>query len=471
MKLQANNYLANFFVGKMLYRTVIACLLIPLLFSATAGSGPAPAQAYADPGTIAYVRDNDTTGDEIRLIEPDGSNDRLLWRTSVPDLPELYQISELAWNPAATELAFASRHEEACSFYNSDIYTIRSDGSGYRRVTAPPACGQRGGLPTGTVNVYLDNWTGTNGPFVVYFQGAPRAQTITLAPGSTAKVTFTNVADYGNFDQWAVVILGQERYTSISGNANVIPGGTVDTDGYLDIGSFVSTTWGWTSPTWRSDGSELSFAFDGTPYSIPPSSTAPGMIGSYLFDILPVNFPSWASLFAWAPAGPRANQVLYGAWPPDLSGTHIYLGTPHSTSPGNELIDIGEGLGQALLGLAWLPDSSGFLYSQTEGFNAYANIFEYSFDTGTSTRLTDFTSGYPWGLTISPDGTQVVYEYQATGDWMDLIKDIDLWRMDRSGNGQTTLFVENARAPAWSPASLPGPIEYDHFVFMPMVLR
>ena len=70
--------------------------------------------------------------------------------------------------------------------------------------------------------------------------------------------------------------------------------------------------------------------------------------------------------------------------------------------------------------MAWLPDSSGFLYSQTESFNEYANIFKYSFATGTITRLTNNTSGYPRRLSVSPDGAHIVYEYQSKGDWMDL---------------------------------------------------
>ena len=84
-------------------------VLLSIVFSAAAGISQPPARANADPGTIAYVRYNETTGDEIRLVEPDGSNDRLLWRTNKPDLPELYQVSALAWNPSASELAFASR--------------------------------------------------------------------------------------------------------------------------------------------------------------------------------------------------------------------------------------------------------------------------------------------------------------------------------------------------------------------------
>jgi len=448
-------------------------LVIIMLAALLALGGLTPAQTYADPGTIAYVRPNDTTGDEIRLIEPDGSNDRLLWRTNVPDLPELEQISGLAWQPAASELAFASRHEEACSMYSSDVYSIHADGSGYRRVTAPPACGAKGGLPTGTVNVYIANYTDTNGPFVVYFEGAPGPKSITLAPGNSTIVTFTNVADYGSFKQWGVVIFGLVRFFSVTGNADVLPGTTVNTGSTISMWEGY-TSWGWTSPTWRSDGNQISYVFNGTtPYSSPASSTAPGGIGSYFFNILPVDLPSWIDHFTWAPAGTRQDQVLYTGWAYDNDGwlkEYIFVGTTGSTSPGEALFETGDGVGHTILGLAWLPDSSGFLYSQTEGFNEYANIFKYSFATGTSTRLTDFTSGYTHRMSISPDGAQVVFEYQASGEWTDLYIDIDLWMMDRYGNGQT-LFVQDARAPAWSPAALPEPVVYDHFVFLPSVIK
>jgi len=455
---------------KLYSRIVLASLIALTLFSASVTGETVPANAYTDSGTIAYVRSNDATGDEIRLIESNGTNDRLLWNTKIP-LNGVQQISALTWHPDSNELAFTSRHEEACSFYNSDVYAIHTDGSGYRRITAPPACNKSNGLPTGTVNVYLYNWTNSSGPFYVYFEGAPGPKTITLTPGATAMVIFTNVADFGSFKQWGVVVFGEYRFTSVTGNADVLPGQTVDTGGYITM-SYGSTTWGWTSPTWSSDGSEISYVFDGlTPHSIPASSTAPGMIGGTLFNVPIDAFPYSPEYLSWAPAGPRANQLLYGAWAQDYSSQYIYLGTSGSTSPGDALVNVDqEDLGHILLGLAWLPDSSGFLYSKTEGWSDYANIYQYTFATGTSTRLTDFTSGYPRRLAISPDGANVVYEYQATGDWSDLYLDLDLWMMDRNGNGHT-LFIQDARAPAWSLQMVPPPVIMDKKVFLPFVRR
>ena len=72
------------YARNMTCRIGMACILIFLLFSTTKGAGLTPVQAQVDPGTIAYVRPS-ATGDEIRLIEPDGSADRLLWKTNVPE--------------------------------------------------------------------------------------------------------------------------------------------------------------------------------------------------------------------------------------------------------------------------------------------------------------------------------------------------------------------------------------------------
>ena len=49
--------------------------------------------ARAQKGTIAYVHD----GTEIRLIDPDGANDRRLW--THPDLKKALGIDSLAWSP------------------------------------------------------------------------------------------------------------------------------------------------------------------------------------------------------------------------------------------------------------------------------------------------------------------------------------------------------------------------------------
>jgi hypothetical protein len=58
-------------------------------------------------GTIAYIRG----GTEIRLIEPDGKNDRRLW--THPDASFNLALNDLAWRPDGKELAFSSSHASA----------------------------------------------------------------------------------------------------------------------------------------------------------------------------------------------------------------------------------------------------------------------------------------------------------------------------------------------------------------------
>jgi hypothetical protein len=411
------------------------------------------------------------TGDEIHLIEPDGTGDRLVWRTGVAGVETTADVSQLAWRPDASELAFASRHEEACSFYNADIYVVRADGSGYRRVTSPPACGQRGGLPTGTVNVTIENWTNVSGPFVVYFEGAPAPQSTVVAPGNTATLTFANVADYGNFSQWAVVIFGEDRFTSVSGNANVQPGAVVNTGTIPMWGS--STRWGFRSPTWRSDGARLGFVFgSGTFYSTDPANSAPGNVGTYMLGGTagqPAGMPLGPDMLIYAPVASRLNQALYTGWVFG-AGTAILLVSEGSSTPGDVVVQVDQGDGTTVLGMAWLPDGSGFLYSATEQFGALSNIFEYRFATQQVTRVTNNASGYTRGLSVSPDGQQIVFEFQANGDWMDLNPAIDL-RIIRGDPANPDLLVTNGRAPEWSPQAVPQPPVLDKHVYLPALAR
>src|SRR5690242_21783139 len=87
---------------------------------------------HAQTGTIAYVKGEK----EIRLIDANGSNDKLLWTHK--DAQLYAGISELAWSPDASQLAFSSGHAAVVSLYHSDIYSIKSDGSGFRKITNSP---------------------------------------------------------------------------------------------------------------------------------------------------------------------------------------------------------------------------------------------------------------------------------------------------------------------------------------------
>lgn len=102
-------------------------------------------------GTVAYIRDST----EIRLIDPDGANDRRLW--THPDAKKALGIDYLAWRPDGKELAFSSKHAAAASLYDADLYVVRPDGSGFRKLTNAPDRAEFTRFPKGNVSVTLRN--------------------------------------------------------------------------------------------------------------------------------------------------------------------------------------------------------------------------------------------------------------------------------------------------------------------------
>ena len=132
-------------MGDTITRATLLILAALILFSSTY------AQQRPGGGTIAYVRD----GTEIRLIDPDGTNDRRLW--THPDAKKQLGIDSLAWRPDAKELAFSSRHAAASSLYDADLYVVRPDGSGLRKLTNAPDRAEFTKFPKGTVSVTFRN--------------------------------------------------------------------------------------------------------------------------------------------------------------------------------------------------------------------------------------------------------------------------------------------------------------------------
>ena len=129
-------------------------------------------------------------GSEIRLIESTGANDRKIW--SHPDAKERFGIFDLAWRPDGKELAFSSGHENMFSIYHADLYCIRPDGSGYRKITNAPDYKSLGKFKKGTVTITLRNnqpiysqAQSSAGVFTVYMAGAEAPQGIVLPPGAT----------------------------------------------------------------------------------------------------------------------------------------------------------------------------------------------------------------------------------------------------------------------------------------------
>jgi hypothetical protein len=455
---------------------ILLAALVGLLVSlfTVAPVVPQPVAAGSSgPGTIAYVRAD--TWDDIRLVEPDGDNDRLLWTHGQSDPDEVYAIWSLAWRPDAGELAFASTHELGCSLHHSDIYAVAVNGGNYRRLTQAPDCASLANYPKGTVRVPVTNNSLFGEPvdIFLYFQGAPGVQQVSLPPGGSSIVTFHNVADFG--DGWlqvAVAIKGHNRYIHFETAVDVKAGETVTT-ATAHVSEPFAPGFEPRSPTWRSDSSKVGFVFSFHElYGIEPQPQ-PLTFGEPLTEVGAQDQLNFINHLAYGPTPARANQLLHdGVEVFDSVG--IYLTSEGSATLGEQLVTYD--FFEAILGLAWLPDGSGFVYAVTEGDyfseDRGANLFEYNFATGQKQRLTNFSGEFAGPLSIAPDGQQIVFERAATmAEFGYDLVDPDLWIVNRDGSG-LRLLVENGRTPAWSPGDIQAPPpEHSFHLYLPMVLR
>lgn len=462
MNTQTRKNSANISFVKAFSRIILACLLVLVLFSAMAGNGSIPVQASVDSGVIAYVKGSTNN---IHLISPDGTGDRVLWTH-----PELFKdmAYELAWRPDGRELAFTSGHEQGCSWYDSDVYIIGNNGTGYRRVTNSPACAVFAGLPKGSVTVNVNNTT--TSLVWAYVQGAPEVKAV-LA-GSSGTLTFNNVADFGpGVLQPSIGIYGQYRIRSSPPYADVQPGKTV-AGGILIFTSNSSISgFGAGKVSWKADGSALAYGMrSSSGITQIPANPSYGAIGVDL----PVVEKASPNMVAWGPTPATKDQYLYHSrmhvLKNDVGG--FYLNTVGDTSGGTHLVLIPDYSGQIAHDIEWLPDGSGFLFTLTftqfppEIPGNYSDIFEYNFAARRITRLTslrcDSVNGGAEGLSISPDGQQVVFERIRS----DLLNPSpSLWIMNRNGSNLYKL-ADDAGRPAWG--RTPAPLAYR--MFLPSVL-
>jgi TolB protein len=419
---------------------LLVCALGALSPAMSLPASPAWAQMAA--GTIAYT--SATTGDEIRLINADGTNDRRIWAHGLPDPHEAYHIYNMAWRPDGNELAFASTHENWCSINYSDVFSVAPDGSRYRRISQAPACGALAGYPKGSVQIPVSNNSVFGSSFTgfVYFQGAPSVQQVSLPAGGSTILTFHNVADFGaEFLQVAAFIDGANRQYDVSTAVDVQAGGTVRT-ATLSVYPPNNNGLEPRSPTWRNDGARLGYAYGYRSLYGITANPDPVEFGRPL--IHSSTGPSFVEYMAYGPTLAQANQILYQGYG---DGDSIYLVTEGSMSDGEILVSSEVGF---FRGLAWLPDGSGFVYALEE-YEEYeltrANLFAYSFAAQQSTRLTNFASAFAGQLSVSPDGEQIVFEYTASRDET---ATTDLWLVNRDGSNPH-LLVANGSAPAWQP--------------------
>jgi WD40-like Beta Propeller Repeat len=389
--------------------------------------------------SIAYVRG----GTEIRLIEPDGSNDRRLW--THPDAKPELGINGVAWRPDHKELAFSSGHAAVSSLFHADLYAIQPDGSGFRKLTNPPDRIEFARFPKGSVSVTVSNdqplykqTQASAGIFIVYVAGADEPQQITVPPGSAKTLVFKSVADFGNKAQAVVAAYGAFRWfipgvDVQAGRMVKAPNFSITGDGIEYFGAF--------RPIWRRDGSRISYRTGVCTLGSVPVNPPVGEFSST--SLFGGKSPLGSCTWDWGPTPALENQLLYTE---NASGdSSIYRITEGGTAPGTKLVPYSDIEYQILLDLHWLPDGSGFLYSNQTLLRDSANIFRYDFNSKKVSQVTRLENEFARNFSISPDGKWIVFERAKT---LDKDQEADLW-IARIDGGDMKLLVRNGFEPSW----------------------
>jgi len=339
------------------------------------------------------------------------------------------------------------------SLYHADLYGIRPDGSGLRKITNTPDYNSLKTYKKGGVTITLKNLQysfqqaqSSTGIFTVYVVGADKPQQVLLPPGSVKTIVFNNVADFGDHAQPVVAIYGQIRWV-MPGVDVVAEKNTkasdfqISGDGYEYYGAF--------RPVWKSDGSQLSYR-DGN-CVVKTVSASPG-IGVGFKPLFGEKGPPSACYWDWGPTAALANQVLYYVdASEETSG--FYLRQEGETTKQRKPLYLSP---YGAYDLKWLPDGSGFLYSKNywreSDYKRVANLFRYDIASKKHTQLTNLNDGYARQFSVSPSGNWLVYEKcQVDEDKSESLDftSADLWIISTKGTGDR-LLVKNAMAPSWS---------------------
>jgi len=384
-------------------------------------------------GAIAYVRGKA----EIRLINPDGSNDHRVWALPDPSQAATLGITGLAWRPDGGEIAFTSGHEATLSFYESDVWAVTPDGTKLRKLTNAPAYVDLAKYPKGTVTVTVQrsasdvSGPAASGVYIVYVVGAASPQSVTLAPGGSKALTFTDVADLGDIVQPVVAMYASYRWIS---SAVEVHAGTTTAAPTLTISGIDVQNFGAYAPGWRSDHSKIGYILgDCAGIWAVTANSAPNLGGDHLGPTDGVDTCSWD----WSPAAGSASQILHGSSFDDPNIYRITEGGSRSTvtTRSNMIVDV-----------RWLPDASGMLFVETDDFYASSNVYRYDFASGTTTQLTFYENEVVRGIAVSPDGQKVVLEHATS--LFDQSQQGDLYVMNVDGSN-LHLLVANGQTPSW----------------------
>ncbi len=432
--------------------------------------------------TIAYVSSS-LNKKSIRLIQSDGSNDRLLW--TVPDNQFISpRIGSLVWRPDGTELLFDSDHSFGMSYYGRDLYAITADSGYLRKITNPPEPRYLEAYPKGGVKFSSQNWLGKGSNFWAYVEGSRTNVTWLSASTQTWTLTFADIADFGDgIRQYAVVgYMGYNRRRmcryDLAGMADIVPGETVEiAQDFNAWGHMFQHCVMALEPSWSGDGEKILF-------------TVVSGMDQYSDGISRSDYENYDIRISDSenlPPGNRGVRVgmferSYSSDPKriKLSSTEeenillvihnfhadrIYISStsdPDIDSPDRlQRIDLGfcnygDDPGYwvdrcHISDIEWLPDGSGFLVSMHVGTGNrfdqqkrhFDRIYRHDLGTGSTDMLVSLEGEYIGNITVSPDGGKIAFERGSRNEGPH-----DIWIYDIE-NENLNLLVKDGAAPAW----------------------
>jgi hypothetical protein len=476
----------------MLQLNLFRCAILAL--AAISLSGAVAAQPQQVSGTIAYVGPS-RESTQIRLIEPDSSDDRLVWQTPNGASGE-NGVGTLSWRPDASEIAFDSSHDALRSLLTRDIYGVQPAGTGLRRITAPPGPLNTASLPKATVTLRVENYA-FGKELSVYVDGAPDAVSF-VAPADTAwNITFTNVVDFGpNVRQYARVlntsndIVNQQCWFDVAVFVDVEAGQTQNAG---TLSSFNDTNCPYAfRPDWSADGAALNYFLRDASTEVnrtndiwqTSANAAPTTLGAAVLDMGQFVARDKLYLLARGPTGARQNQLLYAE--NGATFTPIYLGAVDNLVNPTlvEVSDCGR-TSCKVLGLEWLPDGSGFVFSRIESGPSLTNpppagsaIYVYNFATAQTSEVLRLPGEVIGRLTVAPDGQTIAFErapnFDNAASTVTLgpaaLCPCSIWTVRRN-DSELRQLVADGRAPAWSSTTPTAAPKLEPRLWLPLVRR
>ena len=415
-------------------------------------------------GVIAYISSS-VDYKEIRIIKPDGTQDKTLWKTPSGTYSGDDKGS-LDWHPDGSELVFDSRHNRERSYEGRDIFAISQDGTGLRRITRPPGSEGFNHYPTGTVTFFVDAYE--QGDVQIYIEGAKDPYKYFARLSKNYPVTL-EVADWGEGVRQYIRLYYPSSTSSpcvysVEGWVDVIPGKVTDL-GSVPFGQINNKTCPRSfSPTWSHDGNSIiylrrssSLFPDNDILQIPPHAL-PGKLGSTILDMSNTDFSDKVYRAVISPTALNKENILF-LYRTALKD-YIYL---TDTTIGNHKGNYDVGCPQTvcnILDVAWLPDDSGFIFAQYEhdvtARNNQGALYRYTFSDHKVTPLLRLPGEIIGKLAISPDNSSIIFERaKSLTSGVNVVKygpsaqcPCSLWVINGDGSGLHQL-VADGRAPAW----------------------